>query len=49
MSIAYTPWPEAFAKTYREKGYWTDRPLEDLIDNVLLTNARIQYQKVTAA
>jgi 2,3-dihydroxybenzoate-AMP ligase len=33
MSIAYTPWPESFAKKYREKGYWTDRPLLDLIDN----------------
>ena len=33
MSIAYTPWPESFAQKYRKKGYWTDRPLLDLIDN----------------
>ncbi|WP_321160314.1 MULTISPECIES: AMP-binding protein [Marinomonas] len=41
MSIAYTPWPESFAKLYREKGYWTDRPLIDLIDNALQDNIAV--------
>lgn len=31
MSIAFTPWPEALARRYRERGYWTDRPLTDII------------------
>ncbi|CAI2493047.1 (2,3-dihydroxybenzoyl)adenylate synthase [Serratia proteamaculans] len=31
MSIAFTPWPEALARRYRERGYWTDRPLIDII------------------
>jgi 2,3-dihydroxybenzoate-AMP ligase len=41
MSIAYTPWPESFAKRYREKGYWTDRPLIDLIDNAPQDNIAV--------
>lgn len=41
MSIAYTPWPESFAKLYREKGYWTDRPLIDLIDNAPQDNIAV--------
>ncbi|CAI2466613.1 (2,3-dihydroxybenzoyl)adenylate synthase [Serratia plymuthica] len=31
MSIDFTPWPEALARRYRERGYWTDRPLTDII------------------
>ncbi|HEJ7944606.1 (2,3-dihydroxybenzoyl)adenylate synthase [Serratia liquefaciens] len=31
MSIAFTPWPEALARRYRERGYWTDRPLTNII------------------
>lgn len=31
MSIDFTPWPEALAHRYRERGYWTDRPLTDII------------------
>ncbi|MBO1504118.1 (2,3-dihydroxybenzoyl)adenylate synthase [Serratia proteamaculans] len=31
MTIAFTPWPEALARRYRERGYWTDRPLTDII------------------
>jgi 2,3-dihydroxybenzoate-AMP ligase len=31
MTIAFTPWPEALAHRYRERGYWTDRPLTDII------------------
>ncbi|QUX91358.1 2,3-dihydroxybenzoate-AMP ligase [Marinomonas sp. A3A] len=41
MSIAFTPWPESFAKKYREKGYWTDRPLLDLIDNAPQENVAV--------
>lgn len=31
MSIAFTPWPEDFAKKYRERGYWIDQPLTDIL------------------
>ncbi|MGO2354160.1 MAG: (2,3-dihydroxybenzoyl)adenylate synthase [Marinomonas foliarum] len=41
MSIAFTPWPESFAEKYREKGYWTDRPLLDLIDNAPQENIAV--------
>lgn len=30
MSIAFTPWPDDLARRYRERGYWTDRPLTDI-------------------
>lgn len=33
MTIEFTAWPKEFAETYRQKGYWTDRPLTDLIDH----------------
>lgn len=29
--IPFNHWPESFAARYREKGYWQDRPLTDLI------------------
>ncbi|WP_279024377.1 (2,3-dihydroxybenzoyl)adenylate synthase [Gibbsiella quercinecans] len=32
MSIAFTPWPEEFARRYRECGYWLDLPLTDILD-----------------
>jgi 2,3-dihydroxybenzoate-AMP ligase len=31
MMIAFTRWPEEFAARYREKGYWQDLPLTNLI------------------
>ncbi|WP_411752636.1 AMP-binding protein, partial [Serratia sp. (in: enterobacteria)] len=31
MTIAFTPWPEEFARRYRERGYWIDRPLTDIL------------------
>ncbi|WP_273872300.1 (2,3-dihydroxybenzoyl)adenylate synthase [Serratia odorifera] len=31
MSIAFTPWPEVFARRYRERGYWLDLPLTDIL------------------
>ncbi|AEF55202.1 (2,3-dihydroxybenzoyl)adenylate synthase [Marinomonas posidonica] len=33
MTIEFTAWPNEFAEIYRQKGYWTDRPLTDLIDH----------------
>lgn len=32
MSIAFTPWPAEFASRYRERGYWIDLPLTDILD-----------------
>ena len=46
MSIAFTPWPEAFAQCYRERGYWIDLPLTDILsrqadnDATALTDAQ---------
>jgi 2,3-dihydroxybenzoate-AMP ligase len=31
MMIAFTRWPEEFAARYRQKGYWQDLPLTNLI------------------
>jgi 2,3-dihydroxybenzoate-AMP ligase len=31
MMIEFTRWPEAFAARYRQKGYWQDLPLTNLI------------------
>ncbi|WP_260524297.1 (2,3-dihydroxybenzoyl)adenylate synthase [Serratia sp. PL7] len=31
MTIAFTPWPEEFARRYRERGYWIDRSLTDIL------------------
>ncbi|AHG18886.1 enterobactin synthase subunit E [Chania multitudinisentens RB-25] len=31
MSIAFTPWPEDFARRYRERGYWIDQPLTEIL------------------
>ena len=28
-----TPWPDEFAKNYREKGYWEDRTLFEVLEN----------------
>jgi 2,3-dihydroxybenzoate-AMP ligase len=41
MSIVYTPWPISFAQRYKKKGYWTDRPLTDLIDNAPQDNLAV--------
>lgn len=35
MSIDYSRWPDAFAQRYREKGYWLDLPLSDIIERQL--------------
>jgi 2,3-dihydroxybenzoate-AMP ligase len=32
MSIAFTPWPAAFAERYRARGHWLDLPLTDILD-----------------
>jgi 2,3-dihydroxybenzoate-AMP ligase len=31
MSIEFTRWPEEFARRYREKGYWTDQPMTEML------------------
>jgi 2,3-dihydroxybenzoate-AMP ligase len=31
MTIPFTRWPEDFARRYREKGYWQDLPLTDIL------------------
>lgn len=31
MAISFTRWPESLAARYREKGYWADLPLTDIL------------------
>ncbi|TLG75099.1 (2,3-dihydroxybenzoyl)adenylate synthase [Methylocystis sp. B8] len=31
MPIEFTPWPEAFAHRYRDKGYWRGEPLTEIL------------------
>ncbi|WP_318389215.1 (2,3-dihydroxybenzoyl)adenylate synthase EntE [Enterobacter sp.] len=31
MTIPFTRWPDEFARHYREKGYWQDLPLTDML------------------
>lgn len=31
MRIPFTRWPDEFARRYREKGYWQDVPLTDIL------------------
>lgn len=31
MTVPFTRWPDDFARRYREKGYWLDRPLTDIL------------------
>lgn len=31
MTIPFTRWPDEFARRYREKGYWQDLPLSDIL------------------
>jgi len=31
MPIDFTPWPEAFARQYRDKGYWRGAPLTEIL------------------
>ena len=31
MTIPFTPWPADLANRYRERGYWIDRPLTDIV------------------
>ncbi|RXJ73558.1 (2,3-dihydroxybenzoyl)adenylate synthase [Veronia nyctiphanis] len=35
MRVNYTPWPEDEAKRYREKGFWLDLQLTDILDRHL--------------
>ena len=40
--LEFTPWPEAFARRYRERGYWLDQPLTRGLDQ----NARAHPQAI---
>ncbi|WP_333850756.1 (2,3-dihydroxybenzoyl)adenylate synthase EntE [Leclercia sp.] len=31
MTLPFTRWPDAFARRYREKGYWQDLPLTEIL------------------
>jgi len=31
MPIEFTPWPKAFARIYRDKGYWRGEPLTEIL------------------
>lgn len=31
MTLPFTRWPDDFARRYREKGYWQDLPLTDIL------------------
>ncbi len=33
MPIEFTPWPEAFTRKYREKGYWRGAPLTEILQS----------------
>ncbi|MGL4407563.1 MAG: (2,3-dihydroxybenzoyl)adenylate synthase [Zoogloea sp.] len=35
--LAFSPWPEALARQYREAGYWQGRPLGDILARQALT------------
>ncbi|WP_058912089.1 (2,3-dihydroxybenzoyl)adenylate synthase [Entomohabitans teleogrylli] len=49
MAIAYNRWPAPFAARYREKGYWIDLPLTDILerqannDAIALIDGERQY------
>lgn len=31
MTVAFTPWPDEFSQRYRDKGYWQDLPLTEIL------------------
>ena len=33
MTVPYTKWPAEFVKCYRDKGYWIDRPLTEVLES----------------
>ncbi|WLI78932.1 (2,3-dihydroxybenzoyl)adenylate synthase EntE [Kosakonia sp. H02] len=39
MTIPFTRWPEDFARRYREKGYWQDLPLSDILTRHAMSEA----------
>ncbi|MGP3593873.1 (2,3-dihydroxybenzoyl)adenylate synthase EntE [Vagococcus sp. WN89Y] len=39
MSIPFTRWPDEFARRYREKGYWQDLPLIEMLTRHAQSNA----------
>ncbi len=57
MSIPFTRWPEEFARRYREKGYWQDLPLTDILtrhaasDSIAVIDGerQLSYQELNQA
>ena len=49
MTLPFTRWPDEFAARYREKGYWLDLPLSDILtrhadsDETALIDGERQY------
>lgn len=39
MSVEFTPWPEEFARRYRDKGYWRGEPLTAILERRLAIDA----------
>jgi len=39
MTLPFTRWPDDFARRYREKGYWQDLPLTDILTRHTDSNA----------
>lgn len=40
--IAFTAWPEELAQSYRQRGYWQDLPLSDILSRQLATPTQAQ-------
>ncbi|MGK9175818.1 (2,3-dihydroxybenzoyl)adenylate synthase [Yokenella regensburgei] len=57
MTLPFTRWPEAFARRYREKGYWLDRPMTEMLTRHAQSDAtavidgerRFSYQQLHQA
>src|SRR5471030_639386 len=56
MTIAFTRWPDDLAQRYRERGYWLDLPLTDILqrqagsDAVAITDmlSSLSYRQLAA-
>ncbi|MGL4724756.1 MAG: (2,3-dihydroxybenzoyl)adenylate synthase EntE [Scandinavium sp.] len=56
MSVAFTRWPDDLAARYREKGYWQDLPLTDILTRhahsdalaVIEGERRVTYRELNA-
>lgn len=56
MTISYSRWPDDLATRYREKGYWLDLPMTDILDRhrdndsvaVIEDDRRLTYRQLAA-